>query len=226
MLAVFLAGVLAGPAPGQGGQGQAVGHLRAAGEVYVNQTGVAGERTVFAGDTVRTNSDGRASILVGGRGVLELESNSRLVLAAAPQYFAWLEEGKLTLRALQDARNFQLRLGRFILVPSPETESAAQMEQRADGAARVRCVAGSIGLVALEGVESLFLNPEQVVDITREGQLRRPPPQEVPTPPLEPVGEKKSRRGLVILILVGAAGGGAAVALASRGRESVSPSVP
>jgi hypothetical protein len=212
-----------------------LGALRATGEVYVNDSRVTGESTVFIGDALRTGADGAARLTVSGRGSLIASSQTRLVFQADPRYFATLQQGSVGLRSLTAAKNFQLRVGSFAVVPDPAAEAAAEVELAADGSARINCTEGSVGVIELEGSQSLFCHAGEVATISPEGTLQTGAPR-APTPaapaPTAPAPEagkaKKSPTGLYVLLgLAGAGAAGAAAGLAGRGGAApVSPSGP
>jgi hypothetical protein len=255
LAALLLVCLLVSPHAGFGqGQAAPVGALRATGDVTVNGAAVTGMASVFAGDTVRTGRGGAAGITVAGRGTLVLGEWSEVSLPATTRFFAALKQGTVGLRALEGARNFQLQAGNFVVVPGAEAESAAEVFRAADGATQVTCTAGTMGVIALEGEQSLFLHPGQTASISAQGSLWRgtglptapgpgqpPPPQTPPgtpttqpptapptaPPSAPPVAKKKN--GAVIGVLIGAGAAGAVLALAGKKKDSstpVSPSVP
>jgi hypothetical protein len=212
-------------------QRAALGALQVTGEVYVNNAPVEREGTVFAGDTVRTGATGAASITLAGRGRLILAASTEVVLAGASRYLASLEAGTVGLNALADAQSFQLRVGNFLVVPSPEAAATAEIERAADGSARITCMSGSVGVIALEGEEVVFLRAGQTGRISADGRfsLSTPAAPAQPTGQPRPPEEKKGRRTGLIVLLVGAGGAaGAAAALAGKkdGSPTLSPSVP
>ena len=128
-----------------------------------------------------------------------------------------------------EAAKFETRTGEFVVIPGPEApEAISQIERSADGSSRVLCKTGAIGVVALETAEGVFLRPDQSVAISAEGRL-----QAVNTPPTTPGAPttasrtgKKSYTGWIVLGVAAGGGGVAAAVLASRGKSTVSPSVP
>jgi len=235
LIALLVAASLVASAPAGAAQvadRQAVAVVRPAGEVFVNQTRITGEQTLFANDTVQTGATGSAGIAVAGRAALTLEPGSRAAFSASPQYFVSLEEGRLSLRALAGARNFQVRVGRFVVVSSPEAESALQIERASDGAARVVCTTGWAAVIELDGPATVALKSGQAATISSQGELKMaaPSPTAAPAPaatPTAPTAKKKG--GHTAAVLVAVAGGGAAaaaVALSRKGDKPVSPSVP
>lgn len=216
----------------QAGERQPLGLLRTSGEVFVNESPVSGDLTLFAGDTLRTGADGAAGLSVPGRGVLTIGSQTQISFPPswpASRYFVTVKRGSVGLRSLVGAKNFQVHVGNFVVVPVPETEAGAEIEVDGEGAARITCKAGSVGVVALEGEAATFLLPNRAVAISAEGKLQeaemaRPAAPEAPVPP---AAKKKSRAGYIVLVVVGGGVAGAAVALASRKEQAaVSPSSP
>ncbi len=211
----------------QQGQSRPVGALRVTGEVRVNESQVTGDWTLFAGDRVRTGVDGAAAISVSGRGTLLVEPRSVLRFPDHPQFLAEIEQGRVTLRSLADARGFAIRIGNYAAVPVAPAESVTEIERAPDGSATITCRAGAVGLIELEGPGSLFVNAGQTVSVLPDGTVQKPVAPAPTTGPAEaPPGTR--RRGWLALVLVGAGAGGAVAALAGRGgeRQPVSPSVP
>ena len=219
---------------------QVVGALRATGDVRMNGNPISGDATIFAGDTLRTGPNGAAGVSVAGRGTLTLAAESEMAFPASPRFLASLRSGSAGLRALAGAFNFQLQVGGFSLVPSPQVESAAEIVRRADGSAQISCISGSFGVIELEGNQTLFLNAGETAVISADGSLRRggapastepaaPRPPDPKSPPAPTAA--KSRRGLAILIVAAGGAAGAALALGGKGASStpatpVSPSRP
>ncbi len=208
---------------------QALGALRATGDVTVNGAGVSAEQTLFAGDTLKTGPGGSAGVTLTGRGVLVAAAQTEISFAAAPRYFASLRSGTLTMRYLSGARNAQIEVSNFIVLPPGDSEGAAEVTRAADGSARVTSLAGSIGVLGLESEVSAFLRPGQTAEISAQGKLvaGAPPVTQPPGPAPAPTA---GGGGRTALILVAVAGGGAAAALAALGKkkggQAVSPSAP
>lgn len=209
-------------------QRDAVGGLEVRGAVYVNDQAAVSGMTVFAGDTIRTGSDGAASVVVAGRGSLILAAGTEITLSEERRFLAILNRGAVGLRALPSVRSFGIRVGDFVVAPSPEAEATAEIERAADGSARVRCAEGSVGVIPLEGAGSLFLGAGESATISADGRLARTgAPSSAPPPPPAPPQRRGARTGIIIAV---AGGGAAAAAFAlSRGKKEaapVSPSVP
>lgn len=215
-----------------------IGPIEGTGEVFVNANALQGGATLFAGDTVRTGPGGNAGVIVPGRGTILLSGDSEVAFPAALRYFASVKKGSVGLRTQAGARNFQIEILNFVVVPSPEVDASAEIHRAPDGSAQVSCVSGSVGVIALEGDQSLFLQPGQVAVIMPDGSIRRgaptppePGPAKQPTPGKPPPSAKSGGGRKVGLIVLVAGGAGAAVALAGRkgkasGGTPVSPSVP
>ena len=211
-----------------------LGSLSATGEVYVNEARASGEVTLFAGDSLRTGADGAASVTFSGRGMLIVANQTEVSFAPSPRYFAELRHGVAEFRTLAGATNFELRTGNFIVVPVSEPEAAADIERAPDGTTKITCTKGSMGVISLEGPESIFLHPGEGATISPDGRLSTtapqapaPQPGRAPSETPPPPGQKKKHTGLIILGLVGGGVAGAAAALASRGgKAAVSSSTP
>lgn len=206
-----------------------IASLSARGEVYLDQLKVAGELTIFKGETLRTALDGVADLTIAKRGMLNIAPQTQISFEATPRYFATLDHGAIGLRSLLDAQNFQIRLGTYVVFPVTGEETAAAIERSSDGSSRVRCLSGSLGVIALEGSESVFLRPSEELTIPAGGPL----PQtgvavtQAPTVPPVPTAKRKSATPFIILGVLGGAAGAAAAALTrGGGGQPVSPSRP
>jgi hypothetical protein len=205
-----------------------VGSLQVTGQVMISGTPVTAETTVFVGDVLRTGADGAARVTVAGNGTLILAAQTELALSGAPRYLATLRGGVLGIQSLEGARNFQVRVGNFLVVPAPDAPATAEVRLAADGSAQIACQSGSVGVIALEGEEVLFLRAGQTARITSTGTLT-PPEAPAPTqPPPAPRAKRGKGRGVIIAVLVGGGAAGAALALAGGNKEAapVSPFVP
>jgi hypothetical protein len=206
-----------------------LGVLSTVGEVYVNESRAPSESTVFPGDKLRTGESGAATFTVSGRGSLKISPKTRLSFVDDTRYLAVLDQGTVVMSVFGEAAKFEMRTGEFVVIPGPEApEAISQIERSADGSSRVFCKTGAVGVVALETAEGVFLRPDQSVAISAEGRL-----QAVNTPPTTPSAPttssgtgKKSHTGWIVLGVAAGGGGVAAAVLASRGKSTVSPSVP
>jgi hypothetical protein len=232
-LAILLASVVgvAGVSNAQQVRSRPIGALQVTGEVRVNDALISTDSTVFAGDRVRTGSDGVAAVSISGRGTLLLQPGSAVSFPDQAQFLADLEQGRVTLRSLPDTAGFQIRLGSFIAAPVAPAESISEIERAADGSFHIACRKGSVGLIEIDGARSLFLDANESVTILADGNLQQaeaPARAPSPTEPAPPQASKRKQAWLPWL-LVGAGGAGAAAALAGRGSETrppVSPSQP
>jgi ferric-dicitrate binding protein FerR (iron transport regulator) len=207
-----------------------LGALQATGGVLVNNAPFEGESTVFIGDTLETGANGAASITIAGRGRLILAARTQVILTGAPRYLVSLEVGTLGLNAQADAQSFQVRVGKFLVVPSPGVAATAEIERAADGSARISCMGGSVGVIEMEGADVVFLRAGQSARISADGVFSVSTPS-TPAPAAEkppPTIQKGGRRtGLIVLLVAGGGAAGAAAALAGKKDKSpLSPSVP
>jgi hypothetical protein len=202
-----------------------LGMLAVSGEVYVNNTRVTLEQTVFYGDTVRTGPQSAAAVSVSGRGQLVIEAGTRVTFHKQLRYFAQLEQGGVVLKCLAGARNMQVRFGNLTVVPSPESDAVVEILRSADGATRVTLVQGGAGVIALEGPYADFLRLGESLrfDATDQPVLREEAPRahepasQPPAPKQSPGPEVKKGGGGAKWGLLAAAGGGAAAAAALAG---------
>jgi len=216
-------------------QGQPLGQLSSAGEVYLGNAKTTGESTIFVGETLHTGPNGAARVTVSGRGSLILAAQSRLSFEPAPRYFAELQQGSVVWRALAGAENFQLRFRNFTVVPFGKNEAAAEVDLAPDGSAEVSCTDGSIALIEIAGPQSIFLNSEEVVTISAEGSLRRGGPGSNTSSAKETAGTPSSPGGTAPagrnsqnrkVLWIGLAGGGAAAAVAALAASHKSSGLP
>jgi ferric-dicitrate binding protein FerR (iron transport regulator) len=217
------------PAP----QRQPLGALRTAGAVYLNESKVPGEVTLFLGDTVRTGAGSTAALTVPGKGTLSISQQTQLSFGGPKAYFAELKQGAVSLRAFAGAKDFDIQIGNFVVTSDPAVGADADIERAADGSARVMVTTGSVGVIGVGQPEAVFLHAGQEVAISAMGRLlAAPPTQQAPTAPpsVEQVGKKGgSHAGWIALGVAGAGGAGAAAALAAGGgggSKPVSPFVP
>ena len=217
---------LAAQAPGR----QPLGSLATTGEVYVNESRVSGEVTIFVGDLLRTGADGAASVTISGRGMLIVAKQTEISFAPSPRYFAELRHGAVGFRTLAGTTNFELRICcNFIVVPAPDTEAAADIECAPDRGTKVSSTKGSMGVISLEGPESIFLHPGEVATISPDCRMSTTAPQAgAPQPAGPPSGTPAPtpHPGHTKLIVLGLVGGGAAGAAVGLAKALASPSTP
>jgi hypothetical protein len=211
---------------------EALGSLQTSGEVYLNGSRASGEQTVFPRDVVRTGADGVAAFILPRVATLDILPQTEVSFRTSP-YLATLKQGTLEVRSFQSARNLDIQFGNLVMsIPFFESEAAGILMVGADGAARVECRAGSIGLTDVTGAQGLFLRPGQSVEISVDGKIGKvesvvpgAPGSAGQTPaPTQPAG-RKSRVGLIIIGGL-AAGGTVGVALALSHKASSQPISP
>ncbi len=219
-----------------------LGSLVATGDVYLNDRPISGETTLLVDDVIRTRADGNAVLTLPGRGQLSVSPDTLISFKPGAQYFASLESGKVVFRSLAGARKIQVRVGILTVVPSSEVDSTIEIERLPDASGRVRCVAGSVGLIALEGPLAVFIGANESVAYTAQGEVTKiteaapektgpeAPPTPPPSPPSTRSPQAKRTGGSAKWVILAVAGGGAAGAAAALGhgggRSAVSPSIP
>jgi len=221
MTALFAANVTGAQQP----RSRPIGALQATGEVWVNDSRIAQDWTVFAGDRVRTGAGGVAAISVTGFGTLVMRPGSSVSFRNETPFLSVLEQGSVTLRALADSSGFRIRLNNFVLAPVPPAESVAEIERGADGSFLVTCSRGTLGLIEVGGSRSLFLDATESATIRADGSLQqRAAPERAPSAPAPRT--QKGQRAWLPWVLAGAGAAGAAAALAGRRSESRPPVSP
>ena len=213
-------------------QRQPVGSLRASGEVWVNDFRVPETATVYPGDALRTGLGGSAGLEVPDKGTILISPQTQISFNPSG-YFANLTEGAVSLKTTEPVTNFQIRIGQFVVIPESDVENvAAEIQRAADGLARVRALTGSVGVIDLDGVQTVFISAGEEVAISPDGVLSRvgvAPQPPAPAMP-QPAGPEVRTIPTRWLYLAGAGGGAAAIAAAlaggGEGTQSVSPSIP
>jgi hypothetical protein len=214
---------------------QPLGSLSAVGQVYVGNSVVPDESTIFTGDILRTDPMATATFTVSGKGSFAIASSSQLVFAGVQQYVAELKSGIVVMSSESGTSGINLRTGNYVVVAvNREEHSTAKIESAADGSFLISCSEGSIGIVPLQGPPNgIFLQPGQSVTISPQGELSSPTataastPTPAPSNPNPPSATKNNHTALIILGVAGGAGAIAAAALAGHGGSStVSPSSP
>jgi hypothetical protein len=214
---------------------QALGSLSSVGPVYVSDSAVPAESTIFTGDTVRTEDLANAIFTISDKGSLEITSRSQLVFTGGQQYVAELKSGIVVMSSLSGPSGINLRIGNFgVVAVTQGEESTAKIASASDGSFHIICSEGSVGIIPVEGPPNgIFLQAGQSVSISPQSELSAPTATNASTTssssrPQPPSVLKKSHTGLIILGL--AAGGGAAGAAAALGHkggsQTVSPSSP
>jgi hypothetical protein len=210
--------VARGRATSQEQQRQPLGSLTAFGDVYVNEAHPPGESTIFSGDTLRSASSGSATFTASGKGSLKISPDSQLAFPGNPQYMAELKSGSVVLTSTSGPSGINLRAGDFAVVAVTQgEESTAKIERSPDGSFLISCLAGSMGVIPLQGANGQFLQSGQSVRISAQGELAAVEQQASPPAQPQPSGvQKKSNVGWIILAVAG--GGGAAAAAAQAGK--------
>jgi hypothetical protein len=213
------AALTAGASAGQAQEHRSLGALTSAGDVSLNDARAVDGTTIFAGDTLRTGSDGTATVALSGQGSLMLLPGSRLVFSGGPQYVAELQAGTVMMKSMMQYATIRVRAGSYFVFPAAEEkDTTSQIERKPDGAFHVSSVAGSIGVHALESPERVFVPAGQSVTVNAQGHLGK-------------VGvASASHAGYYVLGAAAAGGAAAAAALAGKGGGGsgppVSPSKP
>ena len=214
-----------------------LGSLRASGEVYRNETRMQQDGVVFPGDVLRTGTGSAAVLQVSNKGTIVISEQTRLSFGGVGGYFATLEQGVLSFATAGVVRDFDFRIGRFVVTPSPETPgSAAEILHAPDGSTQVKATHGQVGVIDLHGAQTVFISAGQEVAISPAGILQQveltppPPAPPAPQPPAKGGLQKGRPKSRATWVALGIGGGGAAAAaalLAARsGAEPVSPSAP
>lgn len=213
-------------------QRQPIGSLRASGEVLVNEFRVPETTTVYPGDAVRTGLDGSAGVEVPNKGTILISPQTQISFNPSG-YLAKLTEGSVSLKTTKPVTDFQIQIGQFVVIPQPDVENvAAEIERTADGSARVKALTGSVGVIDLGGVQTVFISAGEEVVISSDGVLSRVgAAPRLPAPPTpQPAGPEVRSIPTRWLYVAGAGGGaGVAVALAAGGdgaSPTLSPSIP
>ena len=216
---------------------QPLGSLSAVGQVYVGNSAVPAESTIFTGDTLRTDPTATASFTIGGKGSFAIASNSQLVFIGTQQYVAELKSGIVVMSSESGPSGISLRTGNYVVVAVTRGEpSTSKIESEADGSFLISCSEGSTGIVPLEGSPNgVFLQKGQSVTISPQGELSAPTATvattTTPAPAstqTTPTAKKNNHTGLIILGVAGGAGAIAAAAAAGHGGggQTVSTSTP
>jgi hypothetical protein len=218
-----------------------LGSLTSAGEVYVNGVHATADMTVFTGDSMRTAGDGSGTFTIGGQGSIKASSNTQLDFSANPLFVAELKTGMVVMSTIPGAPNMKVRAGSFVVVAETgdadtlAAQTTCQIQRLADGTFQITSVTGSVGVIALEGPETVFIKDGESVSVTQSGELSQT--TVVPGTPAAAEQEenanaskrkKKAPVGWILLGVIGAGGAGAAAALAGHGSggSAVSQSSP
>jgi hypothetical protein len=205
-----------------------LGSLTTVGTVYVNGAPAPAEVTIFTGDTVLTSDTGSATFTMSGKGSFKLSPQTHLAFVGDARYLAEITSGSVVMTSFAGSTDVTLKVGNYVVAPVIQTEeSSTRIDKTADGGFAISCLAGSIGVVPVEGANGQVLRAGQTLQISSAGQLGTT--QETSTPAANTPRVKKSGTTnytpYIILGVAGAGAAGAAIALAGHGHSSsVSPS--
>jgi hypothetical protein len=208
-----------------------LGALSSVGQVYVSNSVVPAESTIFAGDALRTDNTATATFTTSGTGSYAIAPRSQLLFTGTQQYMAELKSGIVVMSSTSGPSGINLRVANFVVVAVTQGEqSTSKIEALSDGSFVISCSEGSAGIVPLEGPPNgVFLQAGQSVTISPQGELSAPtatvastvPPA---TPTQKPPAANKSKTGWIILGVAGGGGAAAAAALAGHKGSTVSAS--
>jgi hypothetical protein len=218
-----------------------LGSLTSAGEVYVNGVHATADMTVFTGDSLRTGADGSGTFTIGGQGSIKASANTQMDFSANPLFVAEVKNGMVVMSTIPGAPNMKVRAGSFVVVAETgdadtnAAQTACQIQHLADGSFQITSVTGSVGVIALEGPETVFIKAGESVSVTPSGELSQTTSSGAPetaaatdqtTAPNN--RKKKAPVGWILLGVIGAGGAGAAAALAGHGSSgsAISQSSP
>ncbi len=218
-----------------------LGSLTSAGEVYVNGVHATADMTVFTGDSMRTGADGSGTFTIGGQGSIKASANTQIEFSANPLFVAELKNGMVVMSTIPGAPNMKVRAGSFVVVAETgdadtnAAQTTCQIQHLADGTFQITSLTGSVGVIALEGPETIFIKAGEAVSVTPTGELTQTTSVGAPvanattdqtTTPNN--RKKKAPVGWILLGVVAAGGAGAAAALAGHGSSSsaISQSTP
>jgi hypothetical protein len=210
----------------------AIGSLQIRGTVFLEGNPVTSGTSLYPGDTLRTGADGTADVNLPDRGSLVVSANTEIAFYSDSR-FASLHQGSIALRLNAGAQNSSIELGRFVLTTEPSAEAAAEVVMSRDGSAHIRCLAGSVGVISIDGPQSIFLQPGEEAVTSPDGRMRRVaavvPSQSAggaPSPGQTPMATGKFHYGLVILGVGAGVGGAVAALVVSHRGQPVSPATP
>jgi len=226
-----LSSALAYGAP-QEQQREALGSLTTVGEVHVNDAVALSSAPIFAGDVLRSAGTGTATFTWSEEGSLQIYPNTEIVFTGEPQYAAELKFGRVVMNSFHGATGINLRAGDSVVLAVAEGEqSVSSVEAPSDGSFLVTCVAGSVGVIPLQGGNGIFIQAGQSVGISAQGESSAIGPQAAPSAsPIskEPVRDVRPAKSYKrwILIALGTAGAGAAAAILTSRRPGTSSNSP
>jgi hypothetical protein len=230
---VFLLGSMQLPAQSNGRP--AIGSLQTQGTVSVEGIPATSGTNLYSGDTVRTGADSAANLNMPDRGSFAISANTEITFlpVRSGAHFASLHQGSIALRLRADAPASTIEVGNVVLTTEPNTETAAEVVMAADGSAHIRCLAGSIGIIAPARAQVVFLQPGDGAETSTDGGVRRivsaATPQSTagaPLPGQTTTATGRSHAGLIVLGIGVGVGGAVAALLVSRQEQPVSPMAP
>ena len=113
---------------------QPLGALSSVGQVYVSNSVVPTESTIFAGDTLRTGDMATATFTTSGKGSYEITPRSQLVFTGSQQYVAELKSGTVVMSSVNGPSGINLRVGNFVVVAVTQGEqSTSKIDSATDG---------------------------------------------------------------------------------------------
>lgn len=203
-----------------------LGSLSATGEVYVNETAVPVESTVFPGDTIRTGENSTAVFTMTGNGTLKIGAQTQVALPGEPQFAAELQSGTALIDSISGPSGIKLRVGGVVVVPAVRSRvTSAKIERLVDGTYVVTCLDGDVSTLALQGTAGRLLEAGQAVSVTPSGQMFAQ--KESGGKSLGNVTSAlQGKKGWTMLALAGGGAGVAALVLGHGGKPPVSPSGP
>jgi hypothetical protein len=216
---------------------QTIGSLQTQGFVAVGGTPVTSGLSLYAGDTIQTGADGSGSLGMQGRGTLVIGANTEIAFLSGQlgERFASLHRGSIALRLAATAPVSPLELGKFVVTNEIGVEMGAEVERSPDGtAAHVRCLNGSVGVIALEGAGSIFLHPGEELDLSGDSSMRRhgaaapsqPTTSTGPSTGSTPTAAGKSHTAVILLGVGGGAAAAVAALLITQHGQAISPTAP
>jgi hypothetical protein len=202
-------------------QKESLGSLSSVGEVYVNDSPVPVESTIFSGDRLRTGESGTATFTMSGKGTLKITPLSQVFFAGSYLFTAELQAGTVILSTISGPSGVTLRIGNFVIVSSIRQQSAtSKIERNPDGSFQISCLDGSVGVLTLDGKAGQFLQAGQSLSISAKNEMS----------PFSSAAKRPAQglhSGWLYLGLGGAAAAAAAATLGhGGGKQSVSPSGP
>ena len=145
---------------------QPLGSLSSVGQVYVSNSVVPAESTIFTGDTLRTNDLATATFTISGKGSYEIASRSQLVFTGSQQYVAELKSGTVVMSSVSGPSGINLRMREILLswrLPK-ESNPLRRLRVLQTDRSSSPLTEGSVGIVPLEGPPNgVFLQTGQSV---------------------------------------------------------------